>query len=115
MKEVVVMAGRHEFITLEKDCYIDIDRSLIIKNEQQIPLSRLELRLLQRLARNMGEVVPFNTLIAHVWCSDEECGYFDIQKLHVFIYRLRSKIEDNPQQPKYIVRARKLGYVLNQK
>lgn len=36
---------------------------------------------------------------------------FDENTLSVYIKRMREKIEDNPQDPKYIVTQRGLGYM----
>jgi two-component system response regulator RegX3 len=57
--------------------------------------------------RNAGRVLTRGQLIDRVWGSD----YFgDTKTLDVHIKRIRSKIEDDPSDPKLLVTVRGLGY-----
>ena len=56
--------------------------------------------MLEHLARNVGQVLSHDALLAMVWgpqYRDEP------QYLKTYIYRLRKKIEENPRRPRYIV------------
>ncbi len=53
----------------------------------------------------------FNVDIFKLWdCSE---NYIDNNSLTVYIRRLRTKIEDNPGEPKRIVTVRGMGYKWN--
>jgi len=57
--------------------------------------------------RNAGRVLTRGQLIDRVWGSD----YFgDTKTLDVHIKRIRSKIEDEPSDPKLLLTVRGLGY-----
>jgi two-component system response regulator RegX3 len=57
--------------------------------------------------RNAGRVLTRGQLIDRVWGSD----YFgDTKTLDVHIKRIRSKIEDEPSEPKLLLTVRGLGY-----
>jgi two-component system KDP operon response regulator KdpE len=72
-----------------------------------VPLTVTEYKLLYHLVRNAGHVLPHATLLAKVWGREyrEEVEY-----VRVYIRRLRRKIEDNPDDPYYILTERGVGY-----
>ena len=70
-------------------------------------LTPKEFNLLAVLVRNAGLVVSRADLVAEAW-GEEYLGAVDSLKL--YIHYLRQKLELNPQQPKYILTARGVGY-----
>jgi len=70
-------------------------------------LTPIEYRLLCRLIENAGKIVPSRSLLGLVWGRDhiEEIHY-----LKVNINRLRSKLGEDTDAPKYIFTERKVGY-----
>ena len=50
-------------------------------------------------------------ILSRLWDRDE--NYIDNSTLTVYIRRLRTKIEDDPANPKKIVTVRRLGYKWN--
>ncbi|MGI5836752.1 MAG: response regulator transcription factor [Chloroflexota bacterium] len=72
-----------------------------------VPLTPIEYKLLYHLVRNAGRLLPHETLLAKVWGRE----YLDeIDYLRVYIRRLRRKLEDDPEQPRYILTERGVGY-----
>ena len=90
---------------------LSLDRS---RNEVRRPggepvrLTPLEVRLLEALMLNAGQVLPADTLIANVW--GPEGG--DRAMLKQLVYRLRAKIESDPAQPSLIETVPGIGYAL---
>lgn len=70
-----------------------------------LPLKEFEVLML--LVDNAGRVLPREVIIDRAWGSDY---HGDTKTLDVHIKRLRSKIEDDPANPKRIVTIRGLGY-----
>ncbi|UHA75612.1 winged helix-turn-helix domain-containing protein [Paenibacillus sp. 481] len=97
-------------VQLGSHVYIDFGRHLIQKHDTTISLSPTELRLLCRLSMSLNQVVPIKTLIAHTWVVDAE--QVSSHQLHVYIGKVRKKLEDNPCQPEYILNVQNVGYVL---
>jgi two-component system KDP operon response regulator KdpE len=87
---------------------IDLDRRLVTKDGQLVPLTRTEWRLLQELATNAGRVMLNAELLSSVWGSEYRD---DLQYLRVWISRLRSKIERVPSEPKILVTFPGIGYM----
>ena len=80
--------------------------SVSVRGEEVIfPLREFE--LLELLLRNHGRVLTRDQIIDRVWGAD----YFgDTKTLDVHIKRIRSKIEEDPANPKLLVTVRGLGY-----
>jgi len=88
--------------------YIDIESHEVLVNGNHVKLSPLEFRLLVLLARNGGKLLPFERIISNVW-GDEYKG--NVSYIHVYISRLRKKIEVDAKDPKYILSVHGIGYI----
>ena len=86
---------------------VDHDRHEVTVQGQTVNLPLKEFELLSLLLSNAGRVLTRDVLIDRVWGSDY---VGDTKTLDVHIKRLRSKIEDDPRQPRRIVTIRGLGY-----
>ncbi len=86
---------------------IDFNRHQVIVNNERIDLRPTEYRLLSQLIQNAGWVVPHETLLAKVWGYEyqDETHY-----LRLYINYLRKKIEEDLNNPKYILTERGVGY-----
>ena len=82
------------------------------KNGSEIFLSALEYRLLLVFFNNRGAVLSREKLLMEIW--DIAGEYVNDNTLTVYIKRLRDKIEDDPQNPRYIRTVRGLGYKLGE-
>ena len=89
------------------DLTVNFESQEVFRSGQPVQLSAIEYRLLFQLVRNAGHVVPRETLLARVW-GDEYRDQTDYLK--VYVNRLRTKIEDDPERPKLILTERGLGY-----
>jgi two-component system KDP operon response regulator KdpE len=76
-------------------------------NAERLDLTPTEYKLLYHLVRNAGRVLPHGTLLAKVWGRE----YVDeVDYVRVYIRRLRDKLGDDPERPRYIQTERGLGY-----
>jgi DNA-binding response OmpR family regulator len=82
-------------------------RTVLVKGNEE-HLTRLEWLLLGELVQNMGHVVMYEELLTKVWGAEYRN---DIQILRTWINRLRNKLEENPQEPKFILTVPKVGYI----
>lgn len=86
---------------------MDVERHLVTVHGREVHLPLKEFDLLRCMLRNAGRVLTRSQLIDRVWGAD----YFgDTKTLDVHIRRLRSKIEDNPGSPRYLVNVRGVGF-----
>lgn len=77
------------------------------KNEQEIELSSKENSLILLFMQNPNQVFTKEMIYEHVWGNTI---IVDDNSIMVYISRLRNKIEENPQNPRYIQTVRGLGY-----
>jgi two-component system alkaline phosphatase synthesis response regulator PhoP len=77
------------------------------KKGRPVPLTALEFTLLRVLVRNKGRVVQRNDILDEVWGKDV---FVDPRTVDKHISLLRRKFEDDPQEPKYILGIRGVGY-----
>jgi two-component system, OmpR family, KDP operon response regulator KdpE len=86
---------------------IDFARREARLRGERLELTPTEYKLLYHLVRNAGHVLQHATLLAKVWGRDyvDETDY-----IRVYIRRLRDKLGDDPENPRYIRTERRLGY-----
>ncbi len=89
------------------DLEMDFSAQEVRLRGERLELTPTEYKLLYHLVRNAGRVLPHATLLAKVWGREyrDEVDY-----LRVYIRRLRDKLGDDPQKPRYIQTERGLGY-----
>ena len=86
---------------------IDPNKYEIRRAGELLDLTHREFELIKFLATQNTQVFTRETLLEKVWGYE----YFgDVRTVDVTIRRLRSKVEDNPDQPKYILTKRGVGY-----
>ena len=86
---------------------MDVERHTVAVDGVAVSLPLKEFDLLELLLRNAGRVLTRGQLIDRVWGADY---VGDTKTLDVHVKRLRSKIEPDPANPKYLVTVRGLGY-----
>lgn len=97
-----------------RDLILDFDRCQAVRNDERIPLTPTEFKILAYLAKNAGKVVsPVEILRAVQDYSYSEREAQEIVK--VYIRRIRRKIELDPSEPSYIVNVRGFGYMLERR
>jgi two-component system phosphate regulon response regulator OmpR len=84
---------------------IDLNKLLVLKNENEFKINNTEKTILEKMINNPGKTF-----------SREDIGkLIDLDKersIDVIITRLRKKIETDPKNPKYLQTLRGVGYVL---
>lgn len=74
-----------------------------------VKLTPIQYKLLCHLIKNQGRVCTSAELLQHVWGP----SYSDDRELlKLSVYRLRSKIEEDPSNPEIIFNERGIGYVI---
>ncbi len=91
------------------DLAIDLTRRVVTVGGNEISLSPTEYRLLQCFAVNLGRVVVQEELLEKVWGPEYREHY---EGLRVYIWRLRQKLERDPEHPAFILTKPGVGYTL---
>ncbi len=106
--------ARMEDYTYTLESMTRIDERLLINfplreatiDGQIVSLTPTETKLLYILVRNAGRIVTTDFLLNRIWPLQEAKE----DRLHVHVHRLRGKIEQDPNNPVYILAERGVGY-----
>jgi DNA-binding response OmpR family regulator len=90
------------------DLVVDRDRHEVRVGNQLVGLTSIEFRLLVALLEADGRVLTRDQLLDAVYGQDE-AGILD-RTVDVHIGRLRDKLGDNAEQPRYVATVRGSGY-----
>ena len=102
--------GQPEGPTLEIGALrIDLDKRAVFTDGTPVPLTPHEFKLLALFARNHGRLLTHRMILREVWgpAYQTETHY-----VHVYVSRLRRKIEPDPARPRYLVTESASGYRL---
>lgn len=83
----------------------------VYKDDEQLELTASEYKLLCLFMENPNMVLSSEQILSKLWDCNE--NYVDSNTLTVYIRRLRTKIEDDPSNPKRILTVRRMGYKWN--
>jgi two-component system KDP operon response regulator KdpE len=88
---------------------IDLDKHAAFKDGTPLQLTPLEFKLLSLLARNEGRLLTHGMILREVWglAYQAEPHY-----VHVYVSRLRHKLEADPGHPRYLLTESSAGYRL---
>jgi two-component system, OmpR family, KDP operon response regulator KdpE len=91
------------------DLRIELDNRDVSVGGQRVHLTPHEFDILRLLAQNEGKLLTHKTILREVWglAYQTESSY-----LHVFVSQLRRKLEQDPENPRYILTEPRAGYRL---
>ena len=85
-------------------------RTVQVEELKPSRLTQLEFRLLYTLMTNIGQIIPTDNIVEFVWGYSGEGNRELVRGL---VKRLRSKVEPDPHNPKYIKTEPGIGYYFN--
>lgn len=86
---------------------IDLVQHSVTRNGVEVKLTATEFRLLAYLASNAGRVLTHRAILTQVWSAADADR---VEYLRVYVRQLRRKLEDDPEQPKFILNEPGIGY-----
>jgi DNA-binding response OmpR family regulator len=81
-------------------------RKVMVRGEP-VDLTSTEYRLLLFLAERAGRVLSVDSLSGALWPDDPDAS---VENVRWHVWRLRQKLEKDPDNPQYILTERGLGY-----
>ena len=82
----------------------------VTKKDRPVTLSSTEFRLLLYLAERKGRIFSRDQLLDAAWKGE---AFVEPRTVDVHIRRLRTQIEDDPSEPRYIRTRRGIGYYMD--
>jgi two-component system KDP operon response regulator KdpE len=86
---------------------IDLANHTVQRAGEEVKLTATEFNLLGYLAQNAGRVLTHQMILSNVW---DPADRDHVEYLRVYIRQLRKKLEDDPEQPLYILNEPGVGY-----
>ncbi len=92
------------------DVVIDRERHEVRRGDERIPLTLAEFRLLVALVEAEGRVLTRDVLLDALYGAG--AGEALDRTIDVYVGRLREKLRDDPERPRYVATVRGVGYRL---
>ena len=89
------------------DITIDLNRCEAMKNGRKIDLTATEFKLLRAFLERRGQVLTIDQILQEVWGRDV---FLTDRVVYTHVNNLRSKIEQDPRNPRLLVSVRGIGY-----
>ncbi len=86
---------------------VDLDQQTVTVQGKSVKLTPIEFKLLAYLVRNAGQVLSPQNLLTEVWGSEYA---EDVDFVKLYVDYLRTKIEENPAKPRYVLSVEGKGY-----
>ena len=90
---------------------IDFKNNIVLVNNEEVKLTSIEYKVLFYLVNNKNRLITKNELFEQVW-NDK---FTQDGTLNVHIRKIRERIEQDPNNPNYIITVWKEGYRFNGK
>lgn len=89
------------------DLSVDLVKRIVKVKGEEVKLTPKEYDILRLLVQHSGRVLTHRFILDKVWGE-----ITDVQYLRVYVRQLRQKIEESPDQPRYILTETGVGYRL---
>lgn len=99
--------GSQDTVVVAGPLMIDLARHVVTRAHIEVPLTATEFKLLAYLAANADRVLTHQNILTHIWGPAEA---EKIEYLRVYMRQLRTKLEDNPKQPRFLLTESGVGY-----
>ena len=107
LKHSVQATGATHTVITAGSLVFDLPRHVVTRNGEEVKLTATEFKLAAYLAANAGRVLTHQAILTHVWGSADADH---VEYLRVYIGQLRKKLEDDPEEPRYLITEPGVGY-----
>ena len=90
--------------------HVDFTKRSVAVDGETLDLTSREFEIIGYLAKNCDRAISRDQLFEQVWGYEMD---FNTNSLDVYMYRIRKKIEKNPDKPVYLHTLRGYGYKLS--
>jgi two-component system KDP operon response regulator KdpE len=88
---------------------VDLEQRRVKADGHEVHLTPTEFKLLRAFIQHPGKLLTDRMLLQEVWGPEYQ---LQAHYLHVYISRLRAKIEPDPERPRHVVTEPGVGYRL---
>ena len=88
---------------------VDLDAQQVTRDGEPVSLTRTEFLLLRFMVENRGKLLTHRMILQKVWGPSYQV---ESHYLHVYMSRLRQKLEADPAHPRHLLTEPGAGYRL---
>jgi len=89
------------------DITVDLGRAEVLRRGEKIDVTAVEFKLLRVFLEHRGRVLTIEELLEEVWGRD---AVLTDRVVYTHVNHLRNKLEENPQNPRFLIGVRGIGY-----
>jgi len=103
----ITSSSRFAYSYNDGNLFIDLEDNRVLLDGELVRLTNTEYKLLEYLYIQAEKICTYSMILEDVWGGiDPGHSHY----IHVYVQRLRNKIERDPTAPKYIVTEHGIGY-----
>jgi DNA-binding response OmpR family regulator len=99
--------GSRTFVYDDGYLTIHLEQRSVSIQGRTVQLTDTEFQLLSYFVKHANQLLSFEDILVNVWGSEYKTN---VNYVHVYIWRLRQKIEMNPSEPQYLLSESGIGY-----
>lgn len=107
LKHSAQATGTPDLVIAAGPVSIDLSRHIVTRDGEEVKLTATEFKLLAYLAAHADRVLTHQAILTHVWGGADADH---TEYLRVYIGQLRKKLENNPDEPHYLLTEPGVGY-----
>jgi DNA-binding response OmpR family regulator len=89
------------------DITVNFDRFEVLRGGKKIDLTAMEFKLLRVFLEHRGQVITIDDLLQKAWGRD---AVLTDRVVYTHVNHLRNKLEEDPQEPRFLISVRGIGY-----
>ncbi len=108
LRQAELTSGQRKAPTYHDDYLtIDLETRRVFVRGEPVKLTATEYQLMAYLVQNASQVLSFQQILENVWGSEyDDC----VNYVHVYMWHLRNKLEEDPKDPRYLLTEHGVGY-----
>ena len=108
LRRTEIASGRSKLPSYRDDYLtIDLEARRVLVCGEPVKLTATEYQLLAYLVENAGRVLTFQQILENIWGWEYQDS---INYVHVYMWHLRNKLEEDPKNPRYLLTEHGVGY-----
>ena len=96
-----------DYVVTFQNIEINFDSSVVTRQGEPVHLTRSEFDMLRLLVENPGRALDRDEILDSVWGQTAT----STRTVDAHMLRLRRKLEDNPDEPGFLITVNKVGYM----
>lgn len=104
---IAAESASDEYVVEFSNITVNLDRATVVRSGKKVALTAAEFELLTFFLQNPGKALTRDMILESVWSY---LASPNTRTVDAHVLRLRQKLEESPDAPRYFVTVHKVGY-----